>query len=101
MTNDSSRSIYIAETAERDLIELWQWVASTSGEDAADEFLELMFEQAQRLVEFPDLGRDRSDLLANVRSIAVRRVLVFYRVTAEEIQVVRVLPGYRDIGGML
>lgn len=55
----------------------------------------------RRLAEFPELGRGRDELLRGVRSWVVGAYLIFYRVEATSLIVIRVLHGARDLGATL
>ena len=49
------------------------------------------------LLHFPFIGRDRSHLRPGIRSIVAGSYVVFYRIDPEQITIVRVLHGRRDI----
>jgi len=52
------------------------------------------------LLDHPESGRTREDLPAGLRSAPVRQYTIFYRAFEQELQVVRVLHGRRDVGVM-
>ena len=54
----------------------------------------------QRLAEWPEMGRARPELAPGLRSFVVARYLVYYRVTRDAVEVVRVLHGRRDVDAM-
>jgi len=64
---------------------------------AADRLLVRFSERFKELLEFPLLGRDRSELRPSLRGLLVDRYIAFYKVEAERIVIVRVLDGRRDI----
>jgi len=43
------------------------------------------------------MGRKRDELIPGIRSLPVKRYVVFYRVTNNTIEIARILSGYRDI----
>ncbi len=90
------RQIRLAEEAENDLVEIWAFIARDSIE-AADQFLERIYDTCQSLARSPGMGRDRSDLVRAVRSFPVGTYLIFYRKTRVGIDVARVLSGFRDL----
>lgn len=51
------------------------------------------------LADNPGAGRDRNDIVAGIRSFPVGRYLLFYRMLADGVELVRVLHGARDIDG--
>jgi toxin ParE1/3/4 len=48
------------------------------------------------LLRYPEAGRERGELWSGLRSLAASSHVVFYEVTAETIDIVRVLHGARD-----
>ena len=50
------------------------------------------------LAEFPDLGRDASDIQAGYRKIETASHSVFYRKTEDGVLIVRVLHQHMDFG---
>ncbi len=82
--------------AEGDLLDIWSYIA-TRNPQAADEVLELIQQKCRLIAEFPNMGANRSELRPGVRSITVGNYVVFYRSTANEIEVLRVLHGARDL----
>ena len=59
--------------------------------------LDRIEERCQTLAEFSYIGTSRDELLPNLRSLSVGNYLIFYLPIADGIEVVRVLPGMRDI----
>lgn len=49
------------------------------------------------LIDFPFIGRDRSALSQGIRSIVAYPYVIFYRIEASGIAIIRVLHGRRDI----
>ena len=82
--------------ANLDLVEIALRMAKENP-TAADRWLDRICEKCQILACTPDLGRKRYDLAPNLRGSPVGNYIIFYRPTAEGIQVVRVLHGARDI----
>ncbi len=62
--------VRIAEEAEADLVEIWTFIAQDSIE-AADQFLERVYDTCQTLARSPGIGRDRADLVRGIRSFPV------------------------------
>ena len=88
--------------AKRDLVEIADYIARDSI-DAAHRFLDAADSTFRDLLDFPGMGPVRdvgNERLGELRSWAVRgfaNYLIFYRVTTEAIEIVRVLHGARDI----
>ncbi len=94
------RNLILAQQARDDLIEIWLYIAADSP-SAADIFIDYVYEQAKKLCSNSELGRKRDELITGIRSLPVKRYLIFYRITKGNIEVVRVLSGYRDIDTLL
>lgn len=86
--------------AETDLDEIW-WFIAQDNPDNADRFLDKIEERCQALAQFPHLGVSREELVPALRSLPVGNYLIFYLPIEDGIEVVRVLPGMRDIDAML
>lgn len=86
----------ISPEAENDLLDTWLYIAEDQPINA-DRYLDKLQEKAQKLAEFPDLGRDRPELAEGLRSFPVDRYNLYYTVTETKLILVRVLPGDRDI----
>jgi toxin ParE1/3/4 len=82
--------------AELDLIEIGDFIALDSASNAG-RFVAGLEEYCRVLEAHPLLGRAREELLPGLRSLPYRRYVIFYRVTADDIEIVRVLHSARDI----
>ena len=82
--------------AEDDLIEIWLYVAQDSP-TAADRLLDRIETRCQQLSTLPFSGMARNDLLPEARHLVVDNHLIFYKVEKNEIVVLRVLGGRRNI----
>lgn len=81
----------------RDVDELWLYIA-LHDEDAADRLVRAIDMATSRLLDFPRQGRERPELLLDLRSVVVRPYVIFYHVIADAVVIVRVMHGARDIG---
>jgi len=93
------RKLIIAEQAIEDLMDIWLYIASDSIRNA-DRFIDFLYEKCYSLCDVAEIGRERSELLPGIRSLSVKRYLVFYRVTEDAIDVARIVSGYRDIASL-
>ena len=92
-------NIVITATAQEDLVDIWSWIADESPA-SADRVLDRMQEVAHKLAELPKMGRARDDLLPGLRSFVVGSYVMFYMVSPESLEVLRILHGRRDIDDM-
>ena len=85
-------------TARSDLIDIWQYIADDSPEDA-DRFLDTLEEKMSLLADNPEMGKRREKLAEGLRGFPVGNYMIFYRPHGEKegIVVVRVLNGTQDI----
>lgn len=85
----------------RDLEKLRSYVATDSGSAfRAQAFVERIKLRCETLSAFPLAGRLRPEFLPDIRSIAVRPIVVFYRYLEDRdtVRVERVVDGRRDLG---
>ena len=89
-------TLVISDQATEDIIELWLYIANDSPQNA-DKFTDHIYQQCLLLCSSPEIGRERNELLPGLRSFPVKRYIVYYRITREFREIVRVMSGYRDI----
>ncbi|MBU0728843.1 MAG: type II toxin-antitoxin system RelE/ParE family toxin [Proteobacteria bacterium] len=89
-------TLFISDQAIEDLMELWLYVANDSPQ-SADKFIDHIQQQCLLICSTPKIGRERGELLPGLRSLPVKRYIVYYRIKNEVIEIVRVMSGYRDI----
>jgi len=84
--------------AEEDLIAIWLHIAADS-ERAADRLLDRFDAQWKLLETQPRMGAQRDDILPGFRHLVQGNYLSFYRLNGDDIEILRVLHGRRDITG--
>lgn len=89
--------VVVRPQAERDLIELWRYIAEESTPARADAFLDKLLDKVDVLAGQPGIGRPRDELKPGLRSHPVERYLIFYFQIDEGIELVRILHGRRDV----
>lgn len=82
--------------AELDLGDIFAYIAE-SNVHAARDVLRRIGQKCDLLSDNPNLGRERSDLLENIRSFPYGNYIIFYRPTPDGILIVRVLHSARDV----
>ena len=88
--------IVLLEQAEKDLLHIDKYLAEQSPR-AADALVERIDEKLANLRHFPFIGRSRSEFGLGIRSIVVGVYVIFYRVHADRITIMRVIHGRMDI----
>jgi toxin ParE1/3/4 len=89
-------TLSIRPLAEADLLDIWDFIAEDS-EAKADRFLDVLNQKLQAIAQMPGMGRRREELAPGLRSFPVRNYSLFYQITEDGIDVVRVIHGSRDI----
>ena len=88
--------VKLTARAERDLKDIWLVIAEHSVFNA-DRFLDQLEARIDSLVEFPDRGADRGDIAKAARVLIEGKHLIFYRKTARNVEVLRVVYGGMDL----
>lgn len=96
------RKVRFRPAAERDLFELYAYIADTANRLVAKAYVERMESACLSLAAFPERGRSRDDIHAGLRTLAFeRRALILFRISQTDVEIIRVLYGGRDIRGAL
>jgi len=82
--------------ADQDLREIWRYYTSAASNEIADRLLYDIDSTARRAAERPQASRAGDELIPGLRSILVRPYSLFYRVTGNDIEIVRVLHERRN-----
>lgn len=93
-------SIRFTEQADADLLGIYIYTYSTWNEDQAIEYTDGLKATVNKLAENPKrLGTvDRSAVRSGYRSYRYKSHLVFYRVSAQFVEVIRILHKRMDVG---
>jgi toxin ParE1/3/4 len=90
-----------ARPVSRDLDRIFSDISGNNGVNVAIAQLSRIEGAFQRLGEFPKLGREASDLRPGLRSWSSKPWRVLYRVTGEDVVILRVLDERRNIAALL
>ena len=82
--------------ARADLIDIWRYVAQHDRQ-AADRLLLQIDVACDRLRHNPELGPARDEIRPGLRYLIVGQYLVLYRRVDDDVEVVRVVHGRRDL----
>ncbi len=91
--------VTIAPDAEHDLIQIGLYIARDNP-GRAIAFVDEITDTFEELAHQPRMGRDRVDVLPNLRGFSHGDYLIFYRIVEQGIEVARVIHGARDISAM-
>ncbi|MFL0798204.1 MAG: type II toxin-antitoxin system RelE/ParE family toxin [Cellvibrionaceae bacterium] len=91
-----AHQLVIAPAAKADLKDIYQYGLRQWGQAQSESYLENIKEQFWTLTEQPLISIDRSELLAGARSLPIESHTLFYRVTSNTVEIIRVLHGRQD-----
>jgi toxin ParE1/3/4 len=88
--------------ADSDLDDIWFYIAAKSDSpDIADRFIDSIIDRFFLLASHPNIGRARDeDLRPGLRSFPVGDYVIIYRIQNEDVQILRVLRGSRNIAAL-
>lgn len=87
----------ITPQAQRDLQEIWLFIASDNPA-AADRLVDNLLATAHLIAESPEMGVARPDLAEGVRGFPCeRRYVIFYRIVSGGIEVLHIVHGARNL----
>jgi toxin ParE1/3/4 len=86
--------------AVRDVDDIWRHIAQDNPA-AATRMVERLARGVARLADFPLSGPARPEIGERARSVPIGAYLVLYRIAPDAVEIVRVIHGARDLGGVL
>ncbi|MCG8057446.1 MAG: type II toxin-antitoxin system RelE/ParE family toxin [Candidatus Thiodiazotropha endolucinida] len=92
----ASHQLVIAPAAKNDLKEIYQYGQRQWGRAQTDRYLSTLKNQFWLLTQQLLMGIERPELLPDTRSLPVESHTLFYRVTANKVEIIRVLHGRQD-----
>ncbi|MEW4566796.1 type II toxin-antitoxin system RelE/ParE family toxin [Tautonia sp. JC769] len=82
--------------AQEDLESIFDFL-DTQGSQLADRFAEMLDEACERYGNHPLMGASAEEFAPNLRHFIVWNYVIFYRPTADGIEIIRILHGARDL----
>jgi toxin ParE1/3/4 len=92
--------VIVSPQAEADLEEIWLTIALDNPK-AADRVLRRISEKLNHLAQFPEMGVLRPDIATTARMLIAGSYLILYQSNNDDVEVVRVLHGARDLTDLL
>jgi len=90
------RLCIISPEASQDLDEIFDYFADKNV-DAGEQFV-LDFEQkCQKLLQFPYIGKSYPEINPSLRGLPLKNYIIFYRLLNDNIEIIRVVSGYRNL----
>ncbi len=93
----SNHRVRLSPEADDDLTAILEYTLAHWDEHQMNEHADRLFEALGHLAMFPDMGRPRDELAPGLRSFSIDDHIVFYRVTAMELIVRRIVHSRRDL----
>jgi toxin ParE1/3/4 len=87
----------LTEPAIRDIEQIAEYIARESGLAQADRFLAKLDAKFSKIAQFPNLGRQRNEILPTLRSFPIDQYLILYIPANQDVDILRVVSGYRDL----
>ena len=87
----------LTEPAIQDIETIAEQIAQQSDFDRADQFLMELDQKFAKILKFPRLGRQRDEILPTLRSFPSGNYLILYMPIGQDIEILRVVSGYRDL----
>lgn len=87
----------LTESALREIQEIAAYLAKNYGFLQSERFIKKLNSKFSKIVQFPNIGKPRDEILPGSRMLSVDRYLILYVVIGEDIEILRVVSGYRDL----
>ena len=93
----SIASYELSPEAEQDLSDIFDYTEMEFGLEQAVRYLKDLDHCFIQLCNNPSIGRERSEIRAELYSFVSQSHVVFYRVQTDRLRVIRILHGSRDL----
>ena len=93
----SKESCVLSEIADEDLEDIFDYTTTEFGLEQAEKYLNEIEDVFQNLLLNPELGKTRNEIKEGLYSFPKDNHIIFYRILENNIRIVRVLHGSRDI----
>jgi toxin ParE1/3/4 len=90
----------LTQPAIQDIEEIADRLAQQSGLEKSEIFLSKLESKLANIARFPQIGRKRNEILSNIRSIPLENYLILYLPIGNDIEILRVISGYRDLSAL-
>lgn len=90
------RKVLLSKAADADLEDIFDYTLEEFGLDQAISYVSGFDDVFETISENPEIGRDRKEIIEELRSLAKDRHIIFYRILSNHIRIVRILHGSRD-----
>ncbi len=91
--------LVFSPSARQDLSDIFDYIAQDKPIAAAN-WIDTIEQKCRLLASTPELGEERHEYGAAIRSSLVGRYVLFYKPSDKGIEILRIIPGDRDIRGL-
>ena len=81
----------------REIQEITAYLAKNYGFPQSERFVKNLNSKFSKIVQLPKIGKPRDEILPGSRMLSVDRYLILYAVIGEDVEILRVVSGYRDL----
>ena len=93
------RSLRITTPACQDLEAISDYFLEKSV-NAGDRFVKAFNQKCQHLAQFPYIGKSYTQIRPGLRGLLILDYIIFYQIVEDDIEILRVVSGYRDLQGI-
>ncbi len=93
--------IFLTPKAESDLAEIYEYSFNNWGIDQADKYQDELYAGFKTIAEHPEIGNGYPFHNKDYRKLHVNRHLIFYRISNNELLIIRILYDEMDISKRL
>ena len=86
----------LSRQAEKDLEDIWVYLTQQD-ELLADKRIAQILNRLPMLSQYPNMGKQREDILVGLRSFPIKPYVIFYSKISDGIEVIRILHQSRDV----
>jgi toxin ParE1/3/4 len=87
----------LTDSAMREIEEITAYLAKNYGFSQSEQFIKKLNSKFSKIVQFPKIGKPRDEILPGSRMLSVDRYLILYTVIGDDVEILRVVSGYRDL----
>jgi toxin ParE1/3/4 len=87
----------LTNSAMREIEEITAYLAKNYGFSQSEQFIKKLNSKFSKIVQFPKIGKPRDEILPGSRMLSVDRYLILYTVIGDDVEILRVVSGYRDL----
>lgn len=91
------RDVLLSPRAQRDVEAIWDYTVETWGDAQAETYIRQIEAALKVLADTPEIARACDDIRAGYRKYPVGAHIVFFRATAKQLAVIRILHQSMDI----